>query len=145
MTCLMTLFPEIDKEKTKKEVRELLTCYRSMIRIAGDEYVPKVTATYSLELKCFTGQVSCATENAVVRKITAEQELVKIAKAMNRLNAYDRQMIYDRYMNKMELTNTAIYLDYKMSERTFYRELDKALLRFAEAYENGSLLAEKWQ
>lgn len=141
----MTLFPEIDKDKTKKSVRNLLSCYRSMIRIAGEEFIPKVTATYSFELKSFTGTVSRATENAVVRKVTAEQELSKISTAMNKLNAYDRQLIHDKYMDQRELTNTAIYLNYKMSERTFYRELDQALIRFAEAYENGSLLAEKRQ
>ncbi|MGM0215052.1 ArpU family phage packaging/lysis transcriptional regulator [Enterococcus sp. AZ109] len=141
----MTLFPEIDKDKTKKSVRDLLSCYRSMIRIAGEEFIPKVTATYSFELKSFTGTVSRATENAVVRKVTAEQELSKISTAMNKLNAYDRQLIHDKFMDNRELTNTAIYLNYKMSERTFYRELDQALIRFAEAYENGSLLAEKWQ
>lgn len=139
----MTLFPEIDKDKTKQQVRELLSCYRTMMRIADEEYIPKVTATYSFELKSFTGTVSRATENAVVRKVTAEQTLTKICKAMNKLNAYDRQMIYDKYFDNRELTNTAIYLNYNMSSSSFYRELDKALIKFAESYENGSLLIEK--
>lgn len=141
----MSLFPEIDKDRTKQQVRELLSCYRTMMRIADEEYIPKVTATYSFELKSFTGTVSRATENAVVRKVTAEQTLAKICKAMNKLNAYDRQLIHDKYMDSRELTNTAIYLNYNMSERSFFRELDKALIRFAEAYENGSLLSEKCQ
>lgn len=141
----MALFPEIDKEKTKQQVRNLLSLYRTFIRLASEEYIPKVTATYSFELKSFTGVVSRATENAVVRKVTAEQEICKIAKAMNKLNAYDRQLIHDKYMDKRELTNTAIWLNYNTSERTFYRELDQALIRFAESYENGSLLAEKGQ
>lgn len=141
----MALFPEIDKEKTKQQVRDLLSLYRTFIRLASEEYIPKVTATYSFELKSFTGVVSRATENAVVRKVTAEQEICKIAKAMNKLNAYDRQLIHDKYMDKRELTNTAIWLNYNTSERTFYRELDQALIRFAESYENGSLLAEKGQ
>lgn len=141
----MALFPEIDKEKTKQQVRDLLSLYRTFIRLASEEYIPKVTATYSFELKSLTGVVSRATENAVVRKVTAEQEICKIAKAMNKLNAYDRQLIHDKYMDKRELTNTAIWLNYNTSERTFYRELDQALIRFAESYENGSLLAEKGQ
>lgn len=139
----MTLFPEIDKDKTKQQVRELLSCYRTMMRIADEEYIPKVTATYSFELKSFTGTVSQATENAVVRKVTAEQTLSKICKAMNKLNAYDRQLIHDKYMDSRELTNTAIYLNYNMSERSFFRELDRSLIRFAEAYENGRLIVSK--
>lgn len=139
----MTLFPEIDKDKTKKGVRNLLSCYRSMIRIAGEEFIPKVTATYSFELKSFTGKVTRTTEDAVVRKVTAEQELLKISNAMNKLNAYDRQLIYDKFMDNRELTDTAIYLNYHSSSSSFYRELDKALIKFAEAYENGRLLIEK--
>ena len=77
----MALFPEIDEKKTRKNVKELLCNYRSFVRLAEEEYIPKVTATYSFELKSFTGLVSRATENAVVRKVTAEQELVKISKA----------------------------------------------------------------
>lgn len=143
MTDLMALFPEIDKDKTKKQVRDFLSCYRSMARIAGEEYTPKVTATYSFELKSFTGTVSRATENAVVRKVTAEQTLAKISKAINKLNAYDRQLIHDKYMDNRELNDIEIYLTYNMSSSSFYRELDKALIKFAEAYENGTLLIDK--
>ncbi|WP_227873709.1 ArpU family phage packaging/lysis transcriptional regulator [Enterococcus florum] len=139
----MALFPEIDKDKTKKRVRELLSCYRTMVRIADEECIPKVTATYSFELKSFTGTVSRATENAVVRKVTAENELKKICAAMNKLNAYDRQLIHDKYMDNRELTDTAIYLNYNLSSSSFYRELDKSMIKFAEAYENGRLLIEK--
>lgn len=114
-----------------------------MARIAGEEYTPKVTATYSFELKSFTGTVSRATENVVVRKVTAEQTIAKISAAMNKLNAYDRQLIYDKYMNKNEPSDISIYVDYSMSPSSFYRELDRALIKFAEAYENGTLLIDK--
>lgn len=138
----MALLPEIDEKKTRKNVKELLCNYRSFVRLAEEKYIPKVTATYSFELKSFTGLVSRATENAVVRKVTAEQELFKIAKAMNKLNAYDAQMIYDKYMDKRELSDTDIYLNYNMSSSAFYRALDKVLIKFAEAYQNGSLVVE---
>nr|DAY95575.1 MAG TPA: transcriptional regulator [Caudoviricetes sp.] len=141
----MALLPEIDEKKTKSNVKSLLCNYRSFVRLASEEYIPKVTATYSFELKSFTGTVSRATENAVVRKVAAEQELVKISKAMNKLNAYDRQLIFDKYMDKRELTDTDIYLNYNTSSSSFYRELDKALLKFAEAYESGVLVAEIWE
>ena len=141
----MALLPEIDEKKTRTNVKALLTNYRSFVRLASEEYIPKVTATYSFELKSFNGQVSRATENAVVRKVTAEQELLKISKAMNKLNAYDRQMIYDKYMDKRELSDTDIYLNYNMSSSNFYRELDKALIKFAESYEGGILTVEKWE
>ena len=138
----MALFPEIDEKKTRKNVKELLYNYRSFVRLADEKYIPKVTATYSFELKSFTGLVSRPTENAVVRKVTAEQELLKISKAMNKLNAYDRQMIYDKYMDIRELTDTDIYLNYNMSSSSFYDQLDKVLIKFGEAYDGGALLVE---
>lgn len=141
----MALFPEIDKEKTKQNVKNLLVHYHSLVRLAGEDYTPNITATYSFEPKSYTGTVSSQTENMVVRKMTAEKTLESVAKAMNKLNIYDRKLIHSKYMNVRVLKNTEIYLDFSISERTFYRELDKALIRFAEAYENGSLLAEKWQ
>lgn len=138
----MALLPEIDEKKTRKNVKELLCNYRSFVRLADEKCIPKVTATYSFELKSFTGLVSRPTENAVVRKVTAEQELLKISKAMNKLNAYDRQMIYDKYMDIRELTDTDIYLNYNMSSSSFYDQLDKVLIKFGEAYDGGSLLVE---
>lgn len=37
----MTLFPEIDKGKTKKRLRGLLLCYRSMVKLVGEEHTPR--------------------------------------------------------------------------------------------------------
>lgn len=138
----MALLPEIDEKKTKSNVKKLLSNYRSFMRLASEEYTPKVTATYSFELKSFTGTVSRATENAVVRKVTAERELQKIVKAMNKLNAYDRQMIHDKYMDKRELSDTDIYLNYNMSSSSFYDKLGDVLIKFAEAYDGGRLIVE---
>ena len=138
----MALFPEIDEKATRPQVKEYLSEYRSFVRLASEEYIPKVTATYSFELKSFTGTVSRATENAVVRKVTAERELQKIVKAMNKLNAYDRQMIHDKYMDKRELSDTDIYLNYNMSSSSFYDKLDDVLIKFAEAYDGGRLIVE---
>lgn len=136
------MFPEIDKEKTKKNVHRLLSHYRSMARLADEEYTPKITATFSLELKGSGGSPSDQVGNAVSRKVTAEQELWKIGRAMNQLNADKRQILHYRYIDSREMTDTMIYYDLNMSERTFYRELGKAQIEFAEAYDYGRLLAE---
>ncbi|MCC5894849.1 MAG: DUF1492 domain-containing protein [Alkalibacterium sp.] len=136
------MFPEIDKEQTKKNVHRLLSYYRSMARLADEEYTPRITATFSLELKGSGGQPSDTVGNSVARKVTAEQELWKIGRAMNQLNAYQRQLLHYRYIDSREMTDTMIYYDLNMSERTFYRELGKAQVEFAEGYDNGRLLAE---
>lgn len=139
----MLLFPEIDRKKTKKKVHDLLTAYRTLVRIAGEKHAPKVTTAYTFERKNTEGEFSRKTEKTVDRRYLAEVELEKITEAMNQLDTYDRQLLYDKYMDRNFTTNIAIYMKHHMSESKFYRELDKALIRFAESYESGALLIEK--
>lgn len=139
----MLLFPEIDRKKTKKRVHGLLNKYRTLVRIAGEKHSPKVTTTYTFEMRKMDGEFSQKSGQLVDRKYLAEVELVKITEAMNQLDEYDRQLLYDKYMDRNFTTNIAIYMKHHMSESKFYRELDKAMIRFAEAYESGKLLMEK--
>ncbi|MEI5992887.1 ArpU family phage packaging/lysis transcriptional regulator [Candidatus Enterococcus mansonii] len=140
---MMLLFPEIDKKQTKKKVHELLNNYRSLVRIAGENHSPKVTATYKLEMESLEKQTTSKIEYVIDRKKLAEVELVKIVTAMNQLDSYDRQLLHDKYMDRNVTTNIAIYMKHHMSESKFYRELEKAMIRFAESYESGQLLIEK--
>ncbi|MGX7203331.1 ArpU family transcriptional regulator [Enterococcus plantarum] len=139
----MLLFPEIDRKKTKKKVHALLKTYRSLVRIAGEKHSPKVTAAYTFEMKNANGEFSRKVDKVVDRKYLAEVELAKIIEAINQLDTYDRQLLYDKYMDRNFTTNIAIYMKHHMSESKFYRELDKAMIRFAESYESGKLLSEK--
>ncbi|EOH99520.1 ArpU family phage transcriptional regulator [Enterococcus haemoperoxidus ATCC BAA-382] len=139
----MLLFPEIDRKKTKKKVHDVLNSYRSLVRIAGEKHSPKVTTAYIFEMKNNDSEFSRKTEKIVDRKYLAEVELAKITEAMNQLDTYDRQLLYDKYMDRNFTTNIAIYMKYHVSESKFYRELEKAMIRFAESYESGKLLIEK--
>lgn len=138
----MYSYSTIDKETTKRNVVALLNSYRSLARMADENYLPELTTTYSFETKSYTGTVNKAIEDAVVKRIAAEQEINKIVRAVNKLNQTDRQLIYDKFLDKKELSSTAIYSKNNMSASSFYRELDKALIKFAEAYEYGKLLEE---
>lgn len=139
----MALFPEIDNVKTKQNVNALLSGYRTLVRRASEEYVPNVTATYSFELKSITNSRPEPIEKHVIRKVQAEETLKKIATAMNKLNAYDAQLIVMKYVDKRELTNTFIYNELMLSRSAYYDQLDLALLKFAEAYDGGSLEVEE--
>ena len=52
---------------------------------------------------------------------------------MNKLNAYHRQLLHDRYIRRRELTDVMIYMSLNLSESAYYRELEKAQMAFAEA------------
>jgi ArpU family phage transcriptional regulator len=139
----MIVFPEIDRKQTKKKVQDLLMNYRSLVRIAGERHAPKLTAAYTFETSEATGIIRQRTEPPLNRKELAEAELKKIIDALNQLEAEDRQLLYDKYIDHNFTTNIAIYMKLHMSESKFYRELDRALICFAEAYQNGELLIEK--
>lgn len=137
----MSLFPETDRGLTKLNVDRLLSQYRTMVRLADEEYTPRITATYSLDLKT-PGGISDNVSKAVVRKVTAERELWKIGRAMNKLDAYSRQLLHDRYISREKKNDIQIYSDLNVSESTFYKELTEAMIEFAEAYDSGRLLVE---
>ncbi|WP_225743358.1 ArpU family phage packaging/lysis transcriptional regulator [Marinilactibacillus sp. Marseille-P9653] len=138
---MLELFMGINKEITKDNADELMKLYRRLLRMADKEFTPKMTATYSFEPKSYTGTNPDTIGDAVTRKIVAQQELNKIVEAINKLNSYNRQLLYLKYMNKVELSDVKIYTELAMSESTFYRELEKAQLELAEAYEGGELLS----
>ena len=138
----MTLFPDLNVEETKINVKILLSQYRRMQRLVTEGHMPKITQTYTLEPRSASLD-NDQTFDSVSRKMTAEDELTKIAEALNKLNAYHRQLVYYRYMVKERMTDEDISGIMSMSERTYYRELETTLIEFAEAYDGGSLLSDK--
>lgn len=130
----------IDKSATKENVDELLNLYRRLARMADEEFIPKMTATYSFEIKGSGGGVSDSLGEAISRKISAQQEIHKIMKAINKLNGYHRQILFERYMRRCPQTDIMIYVSLCMSESSYYRELAKAQLEFADAYDEGRLI-----
>lgn len=133
------LFPKVNEQATKIKVDELLSKYHSIRRIAGmvDQ---KVTATFSIEPKSFTGTNSDAIGGAVATKIDMAPLYNDITKAINSLDAYSRKRIFDKYINGTRHYDYEVYHNENISEATYYREVGKAMIEFAEAFQNGSLL-----
>lgn len=135
------LFGEVLKNKTKENADNTLKNYRVLLRIAGEEYSPKVTATYSLEPKSAPNSPSRQTEQMVIRRVSAQQELELMASAINRLSDLNlSQILIERYCRVRFRQDKAIYPSLGYSESEYYRLLDRALLEFAEAYKAGELL-----
>lgn len=137
------IFIEIDKKKTKKNAHHLLNKYNMLVRIIGMMNAPKIDEEYFFELDTIIEKRKYSQDSFFDRKRAAKEELFKIISGMNQLEKVDRKFLYDKYMNKNYPTNIAIYMSYHMSESKFYRELDNVLLRFADAYDDGSLLVEQ--
>ncbi|MBS4750336.1 transcriptional regulator [Carnobacteriaceae bacterium zg-ZUI78] len=139
----MGLVPDTDNKKTKKNAYKVLKSYRLLKRIAGSEFSPKVTALYSFEPRSFTGTVSNAIEQHVVRQLSAQQECAYIEKGINSVCSADhRHILIEKYCHA-EKSDIALYIDLNYTETEFYRELEKAVLYFADAYKSGELLVFK--
>lgn len=140
----MQLTREVFAGLSKKNADRILRQYRRLAMIAGEEYAPKVTASYSLEPKSFGGAVNKATENMVARRVDAQNELEQIAKAVNSLSELEYiTVLIERYCRKRKRQDKDIYLSMGYSESEFYRVLNRALFEFAEAYRHGELLVYK--
>lgn len=135
----MSLFQQLDKSKTKLKAKKKLQEYRVLRQISGETFTPKVTTTYSFEPRSSSGIPNNAIEKHIVRKVTAQQKLIEIETAINKLDAYDRLIIIKKYCESTQL-DVAIYMEMELSETEFYRQLDKALYAFAEVYRYGELL-----
>ena len=134
------LVRKLDKRATKEKVVMMLSAYKQLKKIAGEEYVSKVTATYSFEPRSYTGAVNKLLEKHIERKLTAQKMVEDIEKAINRMsNAHLRQILIMKYCKYYD-SDIAIYVTLDISESEFYRELERGLLYFAECFCNGSLL-----
>ena len=134
------LVRKLDKRATKEKVVMMLSAYKQLKKIAGEEYVSKVTATYSFEPRSYTGAVNKSLEKHIERKLTAQKMVEDIEQAINRMsNAYLRQILIMKYCKYYD-SDIAIYVTLDISESEFYRELERGLLYFAECFCNGSLL-----
>lgn len=137
----INLFAEVNRTATKKKAIKILRRYRMLTRIAGLEYAPKVTASFSLEPKTFSNTPSSQTESIVTRKVAAEQDLQAITRAINALSdRHYSQILIECYCRNRKQYNTEVYMDLGYSESEYYRMREQAILEFAENYKNGECL-----
>ena len=139
------LLIEFDRKATKKKVHQLLSSYRTLIRIAGQNELPKMTSSYLFEVTKENENLDfLATKNdSLNRSLLVKNELLKIREGINRLDQDNRRILCDKYINVEMPTNISFFMKYHISESTFYRELEKACICFAESYNEGELLIEK--
>ncbi|MBA5746679.1 ArpU family phage transcriptional regulator [Aerococcus sp. 150760007-1] len=134
------LFPKVNEKATKEKVDGLLKNYHKIRRLSGMPIEQKVTATYSLDPKSFTDMNSSAIENGTIKKLDAVSLYRDINAAINTLDAYSRKRIYDKYINSTRYYDYEVLSAEQISEATYYREVGKAMIEFAEAFQSGGLL-----
>lgn len=128
---------KIDNVKTKEAVEKELSKYQFYLATTPEEFLPKVTSTYSLVPPTYTNQFHSSTEDVVMKRIDFEQEkkqyFMKIQRAVNRLTARQRMVIVKSYMEEdsIEIYNYEVFNTIGISERTYYRIKEKAFYNLA--------------
>ncbi|MEE3742572.1 ArpU family phage packaging/lysis transcriptional regulator [Streptococcus dysgalactiae] len=140
----MTFFPEIDIKKTKSNAKRKLREYPRWRRIANDVDTQKVTATYSFEPRQPHGVPSKPVERLALNRVSAEQELDAIERAVNGIfDPEYRLILIDKYLLTYPKTDCDIYTKLGYEKSQYYNMLDNALMSFSELYKEGMLLVEK--
>lgn len=147
MNQLTLNLPQIDEEATKARVEQLLNQYRLYLLQVPDDFLPKVTSTYSIVPPSITNEFHSSTEDVALKRLDWEIQrdkfLKKIQRAVNRLSQRERQIIVMLYMQLEEMYDYEVYAEMGMSQRSYYRVKAKALYRLAfalreEVYKKGA-------
>jgi len=126
-----------DVDGAKEAVETALEKYRMYMLTVPDEFLPRVTQTYSLMLPSNTNAFHSSTESAAIKKVDFERErdeyMERIRRAVNRLNKTERELIIKRYMSIDEPYDYEVYNEMGISESKFYRIREKAFYKLAFA------------
>ncbi|MEC5268259.1 ArpU family phage packaging/lysis transcriptional regulator [Heyndrickxia coagulans] len=121
---LSLLIPEIDRDATQENVEKAIAKYRYYALQTEDEFLPKITASYSMVPPTNTNAFHSSTEDTAVRMVDFERErmeyITRFAKAVNRLSKREREAFILKYMNDEELYDYEVYNQLGMGETYYY-------------------------
>lgn len=138
--------PQIDEEATRMNAEKLLEQYCMYLLQVPEDFLPKVTATYSLVPPSFSNEFHSSTEDAALKRMDWEIErdrfLKRMQRAVNRLSQKERQILVMLYMQNEEMYDYEVYAEMRLSQRSYYRTKAKAFYRLAfalrvEVYKDG--------
>lgn len=135
MSQLAFILPKIDREATKAAVEMTLEKYRIYLLMEPEDKLPKITQTFSLIPPTNTNGFHSSTEDAAIQNVDnknyRENFLIKVQKAVNRLNRREREIIVKRYMDPEEHFDYQVYNDLGHSERHYHRIKARAFYTLA--------------
>lgn len=133
----MSFLRDVDGEKTKAAVEAALERYRMYLLTVPDEFLPRVTQTFSLVPPSNTNEFYSSTESVAIQKVDFEQQraeyIERMRRAVNRLNKIERELIVKRYMSFEESYDYEVYNDMGISESKYYRLREKSFYKLAFA------------
>jgi len=128
-----------DVDGAKEAVEAALEKYRMYMLTVPDEFLPRVTQTYSLMLPSNTNAFHSSTESAAIKKVDFEREryeyMERIRRAVNRLNKTERELIIKRYMSIDEPYDYEFTTKWGSANRSFTVSVRRRFINWLLLYE----------
>lgn len=129
--------PQIDEEKTRFKMEKMMGKYKMLRLQTPEDFLPKITTTYTITPPSFSNQFHSTTEEAALKKmdweIEREKYMKRIERGINRLTQKERRILVMLYMQDEEMYDYEIYAEMGLSQRNYYRVKNKAYYRLAFA------------
>ncbi|MDO4671283.1 MAG: ArpU family phage packaging/lysis transcriptional regulator [Aerococcus sp.] len=135
----MVLFPEIDEEKTVKNVDALLKKCHMIRRLAGEPVPQRLTSVLTSTPKSPSYQNT--NESNLFKKLDCESTFQEINRALSTLDQHSQNLLWGKYISSDRYYDYEFYSQMAISKTTYYMRLNRARLDFAESYNGGELLA----
>lgn len=134
---MIDLLQNIDGEETQKSIEATLRQYRTFMLTTPDEFMPSITAKYTLEMPNFSNLKQSGVEMAAIKSVDHFKERERFFTWFNRgfckLTVIERRLIMLAYLEMEPMYNYEICMELNVSERKFYRMRSKALYTLALA------------
>lgn len=129
--------PIINEKATRKAVERVLEDYRRYLLTLPSDFLPSITASYSVLPPVNNNQFHSSTEDAAIERIefenAREQFMSEIHDAVNSLKDEERFIIIKRFMEHHLGYDPDIWMELGIGKTKYYQLKGEAMLRFAFA------------
>lgn len=128
--------PAIDETQTQKAIEDCLD--RALLYKLVDYDRREATITASYEERMHTGSTGITDQTATVALHNVQQEQIRVRhierveRAVSKLKRLQQQIIKERYLTIIGVTDTEVYLEIlAIDKKTYYRHRNEALYTLA--------------
>lgn len=134
---MIEILKNIDGEATQKAIENILRQYRTFMLTTPDDFMPSITAKYTLEMPTFSNVKQSSVENAAIKSVDEFKKYEKFFLWFNRglckLTMIERRIITLTFLDKEHMFDYEVYTELRISKSKYYRVRNRALYKLAMA------------
>ncbi|MGC7929793.1 ArpU family phage packaging/lysis transcriptional regulator [Lysinibacillus sp. VIII_CA] len=132
---MIEILQNIDGEATQKEVENIFRQYRTYMLTTPDDFMPSITAKYTLEMPTFSNIKQSSVEGAAIEFVDKEKEYERFFawfnRGLSRLTSIERRIVISAFLETEPMYNYEIYTELSMSKSKYYRLRNRAIYKLA--------------